>query len=274
MAKKKKIEFNLKHKPFWAVMAAVLVLCVVGILCSVDNNSSLTGNAAVQPLALMDAGESISFEVRNTPGFKGAIVTAAEDIKNAVIEFKELETVSWPFEGVAYTHLKISSKDESKIASLQLTLKIKETEIKQLGLNLGDIGVYLDGEELVTILTEETRGYAFYSATTTKLGEFVIGKQTVAKEIVVVEEPEGLLEVEETPPVGEPEPTGNEVSEGSGDQENLPEPEELPGVEETQVVEELEVKEGAEPLVGKAAEQEVSEGLFSNVLSFFKGIFN
>ncbi|MBT4651026.1 hypothetical protein HOC13_00720 [Candidatus Woesearchaeota archaeon] len=239
MVAKKRKEIEQKNKSFWMVFGIIVIISVVGIITSTINDSNLTGNAAYQTISFAKADSQLSFEVRNTPPLYEATIPFVEDVKNGLIDFKEIDTVSWEFEGIAISHLMISSEEANKFGPIQLTLKIKEQNLKNLGLKVEEVQTYFNGENLPTTLTKEEDGYVFYTLTSESLGEFVIGKKILPEEVVVIKDSK--------------EPVEEEKKEESLHSE--PEP---------------------QPLVGEAMGSDVTEepGFFSKVSNFFKDIFN
>jgi len=241
----KKSQSKKVDKPFWSVLGLILTISFVGIIL-ISGNNNLTGNAAVQTIAYMKAGSELFFEVK-VDGVKEITINFLEDVKGAVIQVEELESINWDFDGTVYSTFKVSSEDKSKIGDWKFQLKLEEEKLNELGLSKGDVKLYLNNKELGTKMldTKSTiteNGHVYYTATSSDIGEFVIGKAAEKVEPV----PEEIIP--EAPVV-----------------EKVPEP----------IIEELEeVVEEPVPLVGKAIEQEPEgESFFSKIIDFFKGLF-
>lgn len=170
---------TLKSKLFLVCLIAIFVLALVGL-----TNPTLLGltvGKAVQTVAYEKAGSELFFEVKNIKGVEYVTVNFLEDVKDIKIEFEEVNKVSWGFEGAAYSQFKISSQDEQKIGRLDFSLKLKEGELKGLGLEAEEVRLYGDGQELGTTLIKLEGDYIDYKATAWGMGEFVIGKKAAAK---------------------------------------------------------------------------------------------
>ena len=72
---------------------------------------------------------------------------------------------------------KISSTEESKFGQIELTLKLKEEQLKSKGLKKEELRLYRNGEELATALSRQEGEYFFFKAISPGMGEFLIGKR-------------------------------------------------------------------------------------------------
>jgi len=188
----------------------------------------------------MKAGDQLFYEVK-VDGVKDVTITFSEAVDNIVITTEEVETVSWNFEGIAHSKLVISSLAADKVKQVILTLKIEEQGLLSQGIARNDLRVYLDGKELETVFDKTEDGYLYYVVTSPGIGEFVIGKAKVAiavpvKEVTPVQAPSGVPVVQKTAEI-------------------------------------IPLPEQGSPLVGKAAAQPSSEGMFQSIADFFKNLF-
>ena len=239
MRRKKRNNPVLKHKLFWLSLAAVIILPLTGMLTGMFTLELATTGKAFQTVSYKLAGSELFFEVKNIEGVKDLTFTFQEDAKNMIIEFEEIDKLSWKFDGAVYSQFKIFSEDASKIGEIKFTLKLNEIELNKLGLSKDGVKLYSNGQELETKLTNEVwpqplAGYVYYEAVSNQMGEFVIGKATVEEKEAVAEE-----QVEEVAEVLEEE--------------------------EPEAVEK-------EPIIELPAP--VKEGLLSRILSFFRHLFN
>lgn len=189
------------HKTFWVGLISFFIISIMFILSYIAN-PTLTGNAAVQTISFMKAGNELHFEVRNINGVKDVTITILEDVKNGVISFDETKPA---FQGIVYSAFKVSSADDTKFGKLVFTLKLSETELKRLGLDSDEVMLYHDGNELVIEQKEKVNGYISYSVTSQGFGEYVIGK-AAAPEVVKEPEEEIVPEEKEVPEERMPAP--------------------------------------------------------------------
>lgn len=167
---------ELSNKPFWALLAILFLTSFLTLTTITEENSTLTGNIAIQVISYQQGGSNLFFEIRNVKNLKDATATLSETIKGGKIIFKEPD-LRPSFDGTFISAFTIESADEKKIQQLDLTLKIKESDIKQAKLLPAEIIVYRDNKQLPTILSYSKDDYVYYTTTTTTLGTFVIGKQ-------------------------------------------------------------------------------------------------
>jgi hypothetical protein len=228
MGKKKEEKLGV----FW-VAVGVLILFSAVIILTYDN-PSVTG-LAVQPVSYINAGESLEFEIRNVDGPHSAQVYFSDTVKQQSFVIENDETIH--FDGTVYS--KFSVKGDVPVSSITLTIKLQETRLRQLGLDVYDVKLYANGNELVTTPTIEDRGYLYFEATSTELGHYVIGKAAAAEILEpVVEEQEVIPEIKE------------------------------PVEEKEEVIEEPTI-----PVVGQATATE-STSFFSSILAFFRNLFS
>ena len=175
MTEKKRTEYNFKEsKAFWGVLALFVVLPLISLISLEE--TSLSGKA-VQSISYLKAGDKMFLEV-NVDGLKDLTLTLISDVKNAKIITEEVKKASWEFKGTAYSRFKVSSTDADKFKDIQITLKIKETDLTKKGLTRNEVKLYLEGKELSTTFSGKVGSYLFYKATSQKMGEFVTGKAT------------------------------------------------------------------------------------------------
>ncbi len=230
---------STRKKLFWlALTVIIVVLPLLGILGS--NFSSLVGKTvgdkAFQRIDIAQPGDKFFMEVRDIEGVNLMHIYFSKFGKELVVEIEELDSVSWDFEGTSYTKFKVSSEDSDKIEKITFVLKLKEEKLDSIDLDMEDVTLYLGGKKIETKFDKFDEKYFYYEATTSGLGEFVLGK--------LKEQEEQVKEI---------------VSENKTVQE----------------LEETIKKENSLPLVGKAAGQKTnSETIFSKIISFFKNLFS
>lgn len=189
---------KLESKSFWLVLGVVFLASVVVILSN-TNQSSLTGNAAVQVVAFAKEGTVLDFEVRNVENLKSAQVTFTETVKNIKIDFTETDKPAWNFKGNVLSTFKISSAAESSIGDVALTLKIWEKDLFAANINSKDVQVYANGKELTTTRDKLEGEYWYYTTTTSEFGDFVIGREIKKVAAPVVKKPVPVPPVVEEP---------------------------------------------------------------------------
>ena len=185
-------------RPLFASITILLLLGVIGILDHVQQ-VSLTGSA-VQTIGFVKAGSDVEFEI-NTNGIKSATIHLTEDTKNARIFFTNTETVSQKPEGTIYSMTSVSSEKQLHFSKIILTLRIKEVELLNKDIAVSDVQLYINGNPIKTTYTQKEGDYVFYSATTSELGEYVIGKRRIEKAKPIVEK------TKELPPQEQPTAT-------------------------------------------------------------------
>lgn len=171
-------------RPLFASVTILLLLGFVGILNHVEN-LTLTGGA-VQTIGFIKAGSELAFEV-NTNGIKEATIHLTEDTKNAKIFFTNKETATQKVEGPIYSITSISTEKDLHFSTLELKLKIKEQDLLNKNIAVNDLQLSVDGNPIETTFIKKEGDYLFYAATTTKLGEYVIGKKAAVAKTVVKE---------------------------------------------------------------------------------------
>ena len=169
---------EIQNKPFWAFLIIIFLSSFLTLTTITEDNSSLTGNAAIQVISYQPAGTDLFFEVRNVKNLKDATATFSETIKNGKITFKEPELPP-SFDGTLLSAFTIDSPDAAKLQQLSITLKIKEKDITTAKLLPAELLVYQDNQPLSTTLSHSKDDYVYYTTTTTTMGTFAIGKQTL-----------------------------------------------------------------------------------------------
>lgn len=225
MDEKKRLEFILQHRLFWVgLVAIVIILPLFGII---EFDVPLSTGKAVQTISYQKAGAALHFEIRNIDGLKDLTVTFSQDVKNVVIKIDEIKNLGWPFDGTAYVKFRISSDDAPKISELKFTLKINKDSLAKLGLSKEALFLYLDRQALETEFTKEEGDYYYFTATSFKSGEFLIG---LAKPEVIEEIPEASETPLPSAPLSLPEeaPLPPEAPLPSGPIAEIPPAEEQP----------------------------------------------
>jgi PGF-pre-PGF domain-containing protein len=230
----------LEHKVFWIVLAFIFILPIVVLMSQVGQNN-LAGNA-IQTISYLQAGNDIFFEV-NVAGVKSISLTTLEDVKAVKVLTEEIDNVNWNFNGKVYSMFEVSSFDEEKFTNLVFTLRIQEVDLKSIGLKKEDVRIYQDGEELNIELTRMDDDYVYYELVSNEMGEFLIGKEDIQVEDVVIVEEAEVVEEPIKPELEQPTP--------------------LP------VIEEEVSEEQVEPVV----EEVESKGFFTGAKDFFVELF-
>ncbi|MBI2668352.1 PGF-pre-PGF domain-containing protein [Candidatus Woesearchaeota archaeon] len=229
MDAKKRVDFILQYKLFWACLAIILIIPVVGVITTQSGVSY--GERSVQKISYAPAGTQLRFEVK-VDGVKDMTFTFTGDIKNEIITIEEIPKVSWPFTGEAYSRFRITADKavELRIGKIDISLKIKEDDLLKSHVAVGDVRVYHDGQELETAYLKKESGYVYYQTATKGFGEFLIGKRVIKEDKpavaaapeektvespIVAETPEATAEVQQPVPPSltgktiETQPTGS-----------------------------------------------------------------
>ena len=188
-------EQYLKNKEFMVYLSLFLLLSVLVILNSVDD-LNVTGNAIIQ-ISYMSGGEELHFEVKDVTGVKEVTIPLRNAIKNGKVLLYNNQEIE--FAGTYYSKFTILSEEEDKFGEINLLLKIKEDELLAKGIAGSDLSLFVDNDKLETSLTEKKDGYLFYTATSGKFGDFVIGKNAVEKEAIAEVENVSEIDLEVNP---------------------------------------------------------------------------
>jgi len=171
MAKKKGGKSKLKNiriPKFWSIIGIIFVLSIITIVLQSGKDIQPTGHAT-QTIAFMKAGSELSFEIRDVSGLASGKVIILEDIKNAKIITNELVP-----EANELKRVEISSIDEDKIESIELSWKIENLLIR----NKNDIKVFQNDQLIDTKLEKVEERYTYYKTTSSELGIFYIKEVT------------------------------------------------------------------------------------------------
>ncbi len=213
----------LERKAFWFSMLTVFMLSAIIIMIGSQDN--ITGNAAVQTISYKQSGSELHFEVRNVQGFKEVTIHFSGDVKNSMITFEEDQSI--PFEGKAYSKVKVSSQDASKFGSLDWLLRVDEQVLLREGIAVSDLKLFVNNQAHELFLSDKQDEYIFYQVTTTELGNYVMGKkdQPIAMPQITssISKPESEEQVQpiSEEPIIEPENIAGQATE-----ESLSQPEE------------------------------------------------
>ena len=188
------------NKKFWATLGTILIISFVAIVIFSQNN--LTGQT-IQNIAFIQEGGELFME-GNVDGLEDLTLHFSEQVSNAKVTIENPTTLGWKLDGIELARFIITFTDENKISSLDLTTMVKEEKISKAGLSKEEVKIYLNNKELPTTLEKIERGYVFYKVTTTKLGEFVIGKKEVEVEPQVIQKPK--VEQQKVPETQQPTP--------------------------------------------------------------------
>ncbi|NQV91524.1 hypothetical protein HQ489_03540 [Candidatus Woesearchaeota archaeon] len=246
VSKKKEViespKMKMRHKQSWAIIGILFLLSLMTIISLQEKEMSLTGNA-VQTVGFMKAGEILTFQIQGVSGLNDATATFSQEARNIVIKFEENNNI--PFEQDFYSKFTISSSNEVKIKSLQLTLVLEQRKLDQIPMSRNDIQLFQNGQPVNTVMTKIDGNRLFYTATVTSFGDFVIGKEEGIEKPVMKK-----VEIEQSNDVASSSPSATEPEE------------QLPSVIEETVI------------IGKAIEEPIVAKEKSGFLAWLKGLFN
>jgi PGF-pre-PGF domain-containing protein len=209
--KKKRNTRLAEHELFWLVLIIILVLPLVGVIDLNAFSGSLEGRA-IQTVGFVKEGSQIHMDIKDVEGVRLLYINFKEDTKGSIINVEDISMVSWTFDGKVYSRFRISCGDADKIKDVEITLKLKEKKLIQIGLAKQDVKLYAGGEVLDTKLTKSEGDYVYYKAVSDELGEFVIGREIVKKESITEKAEEiPLVLEEEEPSLEEPMPVSKGV---------------------------------------------------------------
>ncbi len=163
-----------KKELLWIFLTTVAVLAVIALIANFTP-SGLTGHfLAVQNIAYLKAGSELPMAVKNIKGMYLANFELLDDIKGGQITFQEDDSLA--FDGIAYSKFVVASADEDKIGEIRITMKIRQADLKGIGLIPEKVTLYVNGKEAVTRIDHTEGEYEYYTASTDELGEYVIGR--------------------------------------------------------------------------------------------------
>ena len=177
----KSIKQKSPDKTFWFAISGIFFLSIITIISQTSGFSFPTG-AAIQNVACANQGTELFFEV-NVNGIKDLNIKFNQDVKNVQIKIDEIESIKNEFNGIVHSKFIVTSEDADKFGELTFTLKIKEEDINNIGINKNELKLYQNGKELETKADYKKGDYTYYIAKSNKVGEFVIGKINKAKEV-------------------------------------------------------------------------------------------
>ncbi|MBS3123470.1 hypothetical protein J4437_02415 [Candidatus Woesearchaeota archaeon] len=237
----------LKHRiKILGLGAAVLAWLVLMVSLG---QFSILGNA-VQTISYAPIGSELNFEIRNVPGLSSAVVQFKDTVKGGRIIFNENKDIG--FNGLAFSKIVVSSDVADKLSIMRLTMKVSNKDLNAIGLNPYELKLYVNGKEKQTTFVEIKDNYNYYSASTTELGNFVLGKRKL-EPVISSHTVQAKVQVP--------------ISEEPAVSESLP-------LETTASGMDIE-----ETATGSAIELPVEEapqsvGIFGAIKNFLKGLFN
>lgn len=208
-----------KKELFWIFLTTMVILVIIAVIANFSPPGATGHFIAVQNIAYLKAGSELPMAVKNVKGMHLANFELLEDIKDGQILFEEDSSI--PFDGIAYSKFRVSATDEDKLGKIELTMKIKQADLKEIGLSPEDAALYVNGKEERTRIDRTEGEYEFYTASTEEFGEYVIGrlreeeapKEPIAPPQIVGRAPaapEQLMEVEIVGQPSEREPAAVE----------------------------------------------------------------
>ncbi len=198
--KEKRNKRLAEYELFWLILIVIIALPLVGVIDLDAFSGSLEGRA-IQTVALVKEGSQITMDIKDVEGVRLLKINFKEETKGAIISVEDISMVSWPFDGRIYSMFRISCEDADKIENAEITLKLKEEKLIQIGLAKQDVRLYSVEGLLDTELTKVEGDYVYYEAVSDKLGEFVIGRESVKKESIAVKADDVLPVLEEEEPI-------------------------------------------------------------------------
>lgn len=232
-----------KKELFWIFLTTMAILLIIAVIANISPPGATGHFIAVQNIAYLKAGNELPMAVKNVKGMHLANFELLEDIKNGQITFEEDGSIA--FDGTAYSKFRVSATDEDKIGKIEITMKIKQADLKEIGLAPEDVALYVNGKEERTRIDRTEGEYEFYTASTEEFGEYVIGR----------------MREEELPkePIAPPQVVGKALTA----------PEEL-----SEELIEVVVEEPAEREPAAVEGQAEEIGFFGKIINFFKKWFN
>lgn len=155
------------------VIVAVVILFAAIVFLSTWGENHITGQVTVQTIARAEAGSELFLEVKNIPSLHTVTAHFSETVTKGQLLFA---TTKPTFEGKFYHGFTITG-DDVFLESIDLTLKVDEQELNNLGISAGDLQLFHQDKELELTLIRRDRGYLYYTSTSPSLGEFTVGKQ-------------------------------------------------------------------------------------------------
>jgi hypothetical protein len=188
-------EVCIDHPPTWAALAAVFLIAVLVIVVSIEHPTSAFTGSAVQKLNFMKPGDILHLEVKGIPGVSQAKIDIKDYVKDSIITFDKVDDID--FTGNSFVKFRVASADAVALGNMLITLKLRESDLVAKGIAVSDVRLFANGKELPTTNTKIVDGYYYYKATSTELGDFVIGRVMKAPEVIA--EPVNLEPVDIQP---------------------------------------------------------------------------
>ncbi len=163
-----------RYKVLWFVFFLVALLTVV-VLINSTYSKNLTGNViAINNVAYAKSGTSLTYAVRDIVGLNQMVLYFSENVKGASVI---VEQTGKDMKSGVYTRFVVSSLQRSKISKIELLLKVKEDDLKKLGMKPTELAVNNNGKVLIPKIIRQERGYVYYKVTSNYLGTFSIVKK-------------------------------------------------------------------------------------------------
>ncbi len=173
------------------VVRNVIVVSVLIVFLSVAalliQNPIITGSSTIQTISLIKEGQQLELEVLNVKNVNQAVINVVKETKNSKVLIEET-AVPASFKGKAISAFKVYSDQNENFGKVKFTLKIKNSDLE--GIPPTEIKLYLENAELPIEAGKKEQGYQYFTAVSSRLGTFVIGKQQaepVKAETVVME---------------------------------------------------------------------------------------
>lgn len=174
-----------KKELVWIFLTTMVILALIALVANFTPQGATGHFTAVQNIAYLQGGKELPMAVKNVKGMYSANFELLEDIKSGQITFEEDDSII--FDGIAYSKFVVDSTDKDKLGQFDLTMKIKQADLKEIGLTPEDVALYVNGGEVRTRIDRTEGEYEFYTARSDEFGEFVIGKmreEEVKKEAI------------------------------------------------------------------------------------------
>ncbi len=152
------------------IVIGLFVLLFITIIGIVNTSATVTGQAiAKQNIDYLKEGTITFIEVKNIQGLEGITAELSAPMKNSYFLIEQ--SAPQKKNGI-YNSFILSSPDRASIKRVVLNLKIKESDLKILGITTNQLKIQNNEEKLKPILMKTENGYAYYTLQSNRLGTF------------------------------------------------------------------------------------------------------
>ncbi len=167
---------EVKHKPFWALLGILLLVTFIIFINKTQTSLNLTGHA-VQVISYQPQGSQLFFEIRNVPNLKDGTAHFSDTVKNSKITINEQSIPK--FKGTALSAFDIESPESTKISQIDLTFKIKKTNITNAKLLPAELTLYQNDQPVYLSIEKEEGEYTYFKTTINMFGTYILGKSRI-----------------------------------------------------------------------------------------------